>query len=210
MKEKKDLCRITKKEQKCSKKILLKREKDGDLMFLKKISKILLSCSLILLLFSVSSTAYADSGASALPPKQTALEKYYYSKYAPKTQTEYKKFETVTMKVSTVKKQSKSLEVTGTRIMAGGAILGAIATKVPPLAVPAAVVGGTGGTIYFIGHLGKVKYDKFKSDAVIKHITYFKWTNAKKFEYSVKIESWVEYKGEKVSKVKTSYFNKSL
>jgi hypothetical protein len=178
-------------------------------MFLKKISKILLSCSLILLLFSGGLTTYADSGASTLP-KQTALEKYYYSTYAPKTQTTYKKFETATVKVSTVKKQSKSLEVAGNRMMAGGAVLTALALKVPPLAVPATLVAGTGGTVYFIGDYGKVKYDKFKSGAVIKHVTYFKWTNAKKFEYSVKIQSWVEYKGKKVSKVKTSYFNKSL
>ena len=41
---------------------------------MKKISKILLSCFLIILLVSGSLPAYADSGASALPPKETKLK----------------------------------------------------------------------------------------------------------------------------------------
>jgi hypothetical protein len=43
----------------------------------------------------------------------------------------------------------------------------------------------------------KVSIKNLEDIAVIKHVTYFKWTNPRTFEYGVKIESWVEYKWKK-------------
>ena len=86
--------------------------------------------------------------------------------------------------------------------MAGGTVLGVIFYQVKPITVAASVIAGTGGSEYLISHYGKVKFKKFKSGAVIKHVSYFKWTNPEKFEYKVKIRSWVEYKRKEFQKLK--------
>lgn len=72
------------------------------------------------------------------------------------------------------------------------------------------MLGGVGGVIYLVGDFGKTSVENFKSGAVIKTVVYFKWTNPDKLEYAVKTESWVEYKGVKVSKATTNEYRKTL
>lgn len=178
----------------------------------KKLFFSILVCTFILSSFNGVLSVSADSGSSTIP-KETALQKYMYSTYAPKSQTTYKKMSTVSISTSKVEKDGKSLEVFGTDVMAGSTVAAGLlgAAKVNPLVLTGvSLVGTVGGGTYFIGKSMQANYSNFKKGTIIKHEVNFKWTNAARFEYSVKINSWAEYKGTKITAVKTSYFNKSL
>ena len=180
----------------------------------KKLLKLSLTSTLLLGLISPS-IAHADSGASAMPPEDTELQKYYYKTYAPKTQTTYKKMTTVTQKVGDIRKEGETLIVGGTDIMAGGGALSTLAaTKKKSLRILGKYVGATstvgGAVIYFTGRAQSTSYSKFKKKAKVVNVVYFKWTDPKKCEYSAKIVTFVKYKGKRVSKKQTFYYNKSL
>lgn len=158
--------------------------------------------------------ASADSGSSALPPKDPALHQSYYKMYAPKTQTTYKQFGVVNRKVDDIIKDANNLQAVGGNLMAASTIAsGFLATsqlKNPYLLTGASLVGAAGGVLHITGAFGKTSLESFKSGSVIKNVIYFKWTNPNKLEYAVKIESWVEFKGVKVSKVRTFEYKKTL
>lgn len=178
-----------------------------------KLLKLGLAFSIILsTLLGSSIYTSADSGASALPSKDSALHQYYYKLYAPKTQTTFKKLSTATQAISSIKQQNKKLIFYGSVISGGGAFAGLFQTvkNAPYVGTGVRIVSGVGGAMYLVGTYGQVKYDSFKKGSQVKHQLYFKWTNAAKLEYQVKIESWVEYKGKKVSSVKTRYFSKTI
>ena len=182
-------------------------------MSVKKLLKFSLVFSLVLsMLFGTSIITSADSGASALPKKESSLHQYYYKLYAPKTQTTYKKFSAATQPISVIKKQNSDLIFYGGMITGGGAFAGLLQTakNTPYVGAGVRIVSGVGGGMILAGSFGQLKYDKFKKGSQVKHVTYFKWTNAARLEYQVKVKSWVEYKEKKVSKVKTSYFSKKL
>ena len=162
-----------------------------------------------------TSTASAASGASALPPEPTAFEKYMYSTYAPASQTTYKLMTTVTQSVDNVKKDGEDLILFGNDVVMGATAMAAIVTasKIPlksHILTGITVVGGIGAGTCFLGRSMIGSVSDFKSGTKIKHEVHFKWTDPKKFEYSVQIKTWSEYKGTIISAVKTSYFNKSL
>lgn len=178
-----------------------------------KILKSSLVFSLILTMFIGSSNfASADSGESALPPKDSALHEYYYKLYAPKKQKTYKQIETATQPVSQILKENSDLTLYGGALVAGGTLSAQFKAieNLPYVGVGIKVANGVGSAMILTGTFGTVKYRDFVDGSEVKHKLYFKWTNTAKLEYDVKIESWVEYKGKKVSKVKTSYFSKSL
>lgn len=178
-----------------------------------KIFKLSLVFTLVLAMFLGSTNfASADSGNSALPPKDSPLHEKYYKMYAPKTQTTFKLFSTSTQPVDKIVKESSNLMLYGGALAAGGTFAGVIKPieKIPYVGLGIRVATGTGSAMVIVGTFGQVKYGDFKSGSIVKHKTYFKWTNAARLEYAVKVESWVEYKGTKVSPVKTTNFSKSL
>lgn len=148
------------------------------------------------MLFSTSALAFADSNV----PEDSAMAKYIYKTYAPKSQTSYKTFATYTNDVKSIKDEGDRLVVQGSDIMAGAVVGGGLAYKIPIIGVSIGIIGGTE---YFMGRGLQVRYSDFKDDAKVKTKVSFKWTDAEQFEYKVKIESWVEYNGKKVSGCKT-------
>lgn len=179
-------------------------------MFKKTIASLLSVCMILTALSIGSSNASADSGYSALP-KLTPMQEYMYSTFAPASQTSYKKMITVTKDVDTIIKEGNQLKAIGNdTALAAGGISGIISrTKLghPIVITGVGLVGSIGAGTYFLGSTTIGSYSKFKSGSKVVHAVYFKWTNPKTFEYSVKMESWVEYQGKKISEVKTSYFN---
>lgn len=154
--------------------------------------------------------AFADSGYSAMPKKDPELHQQFYKMYAPKTQKTYKQLAVVTRKVDDIRKDGDKLMAWGNRIMAGSGAAMLFVPKNPVTVTGISMLGGVGGVIYLVGDFGKTSVENFKSGAVIKTVVYFKWTNPDKLEYAVKTESWVEYKGVKVSKVTTNEYKKTL
>ncbi|MGX8237406.1 hypothetical protein [Exiguobacterium undae] len=170
-----------------------------------------LICSVILSsVLSFSHTASADSGESTLPKKDP--NSYYYKLYAPKSQTSYKQFSTAIQKVSDIKKDNSKLLMYGGIVSGGGAFGSSIKAieNVPYVGTAVRVATGTGGVMTVVGGFGQIKYSKFKKDSLVMHKTYFKWTNAARLEYDVKIKSWVQYKGKRITKVETRTFSKIL
>lgn len=165
---------------------------------------------LVSLALANSNLAFADSGASAMPPKPSEMHQMFYKMYAPRTQTTYKQLTVVTRKVDDIRKDGDKLQAWGGNIMAGGTAAGIFLPKNPLVLKGVSIVSGAGGIMHLIGSFGKTSMEKFKSGSVIKSVVYFKWTNPDKLEHSVKIESWVEYKGVKVSNVSTHEYHKTL
>lgn len=98
-------------------------------------------------------------------------------------------------------------------ILAGGGTFAALfksLEKVPYVGIGIKTITGTGSAMVVVGSFGTLKYRDFQDDAIVKHVSYFKWTNAKRLEYSVKIESYVEYKGTRISEKEITYFEKTL
>lgn len=177
--------------------------------------KIVLSSFLAFGAFSsLGDAVSADSGVSALPSKDSALHQYYYKKYAPKKQTTYKHFQTVTKKVSDIKKENNQMIALGNDLVMGGTFGGILSGKkkfkLLKFSTLSAALVGTGVVVYAGGRASQIKYNKIEDGAVVKSKIYFKWTNASKLEYSVKIVSHVEYKRKVISKKNTYVFNKSL
>lgn len=189
---------------------MIKREEVLFSMFKKTIVSLLSVCMILTALSIGGSIASADSGYSALP-KLTPMQEYMYSTFAPASQTSYKKMTTVTKNVNKIIKEGKQLKVIGNNTaLAAGGISGLITkTKLghPIVLTGVNLVGSIGAGTFFLGNAVVGNYSKFKSGSKVVHAIYFKWKNPKTFEYSVKMESWVEYKGKKISKVNTSYFN---
>ena len=132
--------------------------------------------------------------------------------YAPKTQTKFKEFAIVAQSVESVRKQNNDLILYGGLIMAAGTASTMVKAveKTPYVGQGIRYATGVGGIVYIIGTIGNIKLQDFQDDALIKHKIYFKWDNPEKLEYSVKIESWVEYKGKIVSKKNTYSYSKTL
>lgn len=116
----------------------------------------------------------------------------------------------VERKVDDVVKQSDQLMVYGNDLMAASAVVTPFLVNNPIALKGVGIVTATGGTMYLTGRFGKASVAQFKSGSIIKHRVYFKWTNPDKIEYSAKIETWVEYKGNKVSDTKVSEYRKIL
>lgn len=156
--------------------------------------------------------ANADSGNSALPPKDPAYKTRMYNLYAPKTQTTFKQFQVITQTVDSVTKQNDQIMVFGGRVVNASAVALAVGTaaKNPMIITGATLVGGAGGALALIGDFGKVSVAQFKQDAIVKNVVYFKWTNPETLEYAIKVDSWVEYKGARVSQISTSQYTKSF
>lgn len=174
-------------------------------------NKALIYTAVFSILFStLPSVTWADSGLSAMPPKDSALHQSYYKMYAPKTQTTYKQFAIVDRKVDDVIKESDQLMVYGSDLTNASAVVAPFVAKNPIALKGVAVTSAVGGAVYFAGRFGKASMAQFKSGSIIKHKVYFKWTNPDKLEYAIKVETWVEYKGTKVSDVKTSEYRKTL
>lgn len=115
--------------------------------------------------------ASADSGPSALPPKDPALHQSYYKMYAPKTQTTYKQFGVVNRKVDDIIKDANKLQAIGGNLMATGGILTLIGSQSPVpqyLITGANVVTATGGVLHLTGSFGKASLENFKSGSIIK------------------------------------------
>lgn len=130
--------------------------------------------------------------------------------YAPKTQTTYKQFAIVDRKVDDVIKESDQLMVYGNDLTNASAVVAPFVSKNPIALKGVAMTAAAGGAVYFTGRFGKASMAQFKSGSIIKHRVYFKWTNPDKLEYSVKIETWVEYQGNRVSDIKVSEYRKIL
>lgn len=156
--------------------------------------------------------ANADSGASALPPKDPAYKTQIYKLYAPKTQTTFKQFQVVTQTVDSITKQNDKIMVFGGRVVNGAAVVGAVGVVAKnPIVIEGAVfVSGVGGAISLVGDFGKASVAQFKQDAIVKNVVYFKWTNPDTLEYAIKVDSWVEYKGARVSRITTSQYTRSV
>lgn len=170
--------------------------------------------SVILSIFLASTgVANADSGASALPPKDSALKTYYYNLYAPKTQTTYKLLSTPTQPVDRIMQDANNFMIYGGALMGAGTV-GTNLVKglegMPYAGVGVRAVNTTGGAMLLIGTAQYATYSQFKQGSIVKNNVYFKWTNPDALEYSVKVDSWVEYQGQKVSNVKTTTYNKTL
>lgn len=165
---------------------------------------------MVLLALANPNLAFADSGYSAMPQKDPELHQQFYKMYAPKTQKTYKQLTVVTRKVDDIRKDSDELMALGGDIMAGGTVAAPFVSKNPVALTGVSVVAASGGVMHLIGRFGKASVGNFKSGSVIKTVVYFKWTNPDKLEYAVKTESWVEYKGVKVSKVTTNEYRKTL
>lgn len=160
-----------------------------------------------------SNLAFADSGASAMPPKDSALHQSYYKMYAPKNQKTFKEFATVTQAVETIKKQNEDFIFYGGMLMGGGTLASSLvkASSMHPMtAVGIRVVNGVGATMVLIGSFGQISFKDLQKGSVIKYKVYFRWSNPEKLEYDTKIESWVEYKGKRISQVRTSQYSKRL
>lgn len=156
--------------------------------------------------------ANADSGTSALPPKDPAYKTYMYNLYAPKTQTSFKLLDTVQQPVSKVMQDSNNLIIYGGALMAGGTTATNFVKgleNTPYIGVGVRAVNTTGGAMVLIGTAQYATYQRFQQGSIIKYNVYFRWTNPEKLEYAVKIDSWVEYNGAKVSAVKTSTYTKT-
>ncbi|KTR25947.1 hypothetical protein RSA11_12895 [Exiguobacterium indicum] len=158
------------------------------------------------------SFASADSGSSTLPTKDSGLHAMYYKMYAPKSQTKYKQFSVAIQKVNKINKDNNKLILYGGLVAGGGNLVTQVNSikNMPYVGTALKAVTSGGTAMALVGTYGKMTYSKFKKDSLIMHKTYFKWTNASRLEYSVKIESWATYKGKPVSKVKVSTFSKSL
>ena len=160
-----------------------------------------------------TSSVSADSGYSALPPKDSKLHQWAYKTYAPKTQTSYKYFQIMTKKVSNIKKENSEMIAIGNDLVMGSVLTGLAGKKKFKLLKASTLtklLSGTGAVLYFAGRASEIKYSKIKSGAVVKSKMYFKWTNAQRLEYSVKVVSHIEYKRKVISKKNTYYFSKSL
>lgn len=162
------------------------------------------------LVFGFPIIAQADSGYSALPPPEPALNQKFYQMYAPKTQTTFKKFREVTQSVDSIVKQNNDLVFYGGNIMAASAIAAPVASKVPYASTGVAIVGGVGGAMQLVGSFGKASYENFKKGSIVRYVVYFKWTNPDKLEYAILNQSWVEYKGVRVSEIRTSSYSKTF
>lgn len=159
---------------------------------------------------SLTNPAFADSWASDMQ-KDPPFHAYAYKTFAPKTQTTYKEFQTLTVPVEKVVQQGQKLELYGNCV---GAATGVAAMFLPP-ANPYVATGvrigvGVGGTMVIIGKSTQVTFEQFKQGSVIKHKVYFKWVNPQSLEYATKVESWVEYKGKVVSQKKSYEARKTL
>ncbi len=181
-----------------------------------RVGKIALASALVfstLASVGFTSSVFADSGYSALPPKDSKFHQWAYKTYAPKTQTSYKHFRTVTKKVSDIKKESGQMVAFGNDLVMGSVLTGFGGKKKLKLlkfSTLTKVLAGTGAVIYAGGRASQIAYSKVESGAVLKSKIYFKWTNAQRLEYSVKVVSHIEYKGKVISEKKTYYYNKSL
>lgn len=172
----------------------------------------LISTLVLSLLLGSANIANADSGSSALPSKDSALHESYYRLYAPKTQTTFKEFATASQPVANVLKQNNDILLIGGAVTGGGALANIVKglEKVPYVGTGVRVATGLGGGLVLVGTYGIMSYDDFKKGSIVKHKIYFKWSNAARLEYDVKVESWVEYKGTKVTSLKTTNYSKTL
>lgn len=169
-------------------------------MIKKKLISSVLAFSLI---FSMSTPAFADSGKSALPNNNH----YLYKTFAPRTQTSFKVFSQHQKSVGDIRKEGDQLVMIGTELMTGGGIasgVSGLANKIT-LGKISNVTIVSGGVLYYVGKGMKISVKNLAAGAVSKQKVYFRWTNPDAFEYQVKIESWVEYKGTKLTNVKTTY-----
>lgn len=162
--------------------------------------------------FGVSNIANADSGTSALPPKDPAYKTYMYNLYAPKTQTYFKLLDTVQQPVSKVMQDSNSFIIYGGALTGGGTAATNLVKgleNTPYVGAGVRAVNTAGGVMLLIGTAQYASYQQFQQGSIIKYNVYFRWTDPERLEYAVKIDSWVEYNGTKVSAIRTSTYTKT-
>lgn len=169
--------------------------------------------SLILsLLLGSANIANADSGNSALPSQDSPLHQSYYKTYAPKSQTTFKEFATASQPVDKIMKDANDIRLVGGILTGGGALANVVKgiANVPYVGTGVKAATGLGGAMVIVGNSTIMSFDNFKQGSIVKHKIYFKWTNAARLEYAVRVDSWVEYKGKPVTSVKTSNYSKTL
>lgn len=182
-----------------------------------RVFKLVLSLLLVMSTFSTIGNlnkVSADSGASALPPKDSPFHQWAYKTYAPKSQTTYKHFQTTSRKVSQIKKSGNDMVAFGNDLVMSGTFAGLLSGKkkfkLLKFPILSQILVGTGAVIYANGRATQIQYSKIANEAVAKSEVYFKWTNSARLEYSVKVISYIVYKGKVISNKNTYYFNKSL
>nr|WP_288731369.1 hypothetical protein [uncultured Anaerobutyricum sp.] len=156
---------------------------------------------IMLMLLPVMSV-YADSGYSAMPEKDYWKE-YVYKTIAPKNQTTYKKMgKTNVQDISSIKKQHKSIKVFFDKVGSASTLTGVAGLALKKTPIVGTVATLTGGGAWLIstaeGKFIEKKLSTIKKNTKYKNAVYFKWTDAKKLKYSVKIVFWMTYKGKTV------------
>lgn len=89
----------------------------------------------------------------------------------------------------------------------GYGVAGFVIKKLPYTAAVGAVTFVGGKAVYKIAKDEYKTLSKFTKNTKLKTTVSFKWTDAKKLKYSVKISEYFTYKGKKVSSYKTKYIN---
>lgn len=161
----------------------------------------------VVMVFS-STVVYADSGKSAYTTvDENHWNKYVYSVIAPKNQTSYKKIYNTSVTVKEIKRQHKGIRTDMGKIGNTCTILGVIGLKYSIVGVVATVTSA--GT--FVISCGDKKYIEkslsgLKKNTKIHNTVYFKWTNANKLKYSVKMTTYMTYKGKTIKNSKKTVY----
>lgn len=172
-------------------------------MMKKKVLLLMLVC--ILVLFG-GEKVFADSGYSAMPSKNYWAE-YVYSTIAPKSQTSYKKMYSQKKAVRNLIKEHKQIQAKCSSWSEAAAAVGGISFKIPVVAQIAAISATGAYVVKTADHkFIEKKLETLKRSTKLCSAVYFKWINAKKLEYKIKIVFYAEYKGKVIKNTKkTSY-----
>lgn len=157
----------------------------------------------VILAFSVA------VGASTIANADTYAQQLAYSQFAPKTQTTYKLHSTTTQPIENAIAQNDKVIM-----YANGGPSGKLVNKAANALGTTPYVGTTIRAVRLAGYAAGVLaagnnyyLEDFKKASVLKKENYFKWLNPNELSYSVMTKSWVEFNGQRVSEIKTSYNN---
>lgn len=153
-------------------------------MMKKKVVSLMLACILVAF---CGGNAFADSGYSAMPSKNY-WTKYVYSTIASKSQTRYKKMYSQKKTVKQLIKEHKQIQAKCSSWSEAVAAIGGISFKVPVVAQVAAISAAGTYIVKTVNYKFIVKkLETLKKGTKLCSAVYFKWTNAKKLEYKIKI-----------------------
>ena len=159
---------------------------------------------LLCLIFTLSATAsvFADSGSSTLP-KLTPRQEYCYKYIAPASQTSFKPFYKTSDAVEDLKVERKQIKAICTRAGMASGIISAAPISIAQ--VVGKVIAGASGTVYCIADKEYNTLAKAKKDVLVETKVSFRWTDAEKLKYQIKIETYFTHKGKRVGNIKTTY-----